>query len=828
MGAMGGLGARGVAFMGLALAALVLLLALGLVSYERRERLADARVANELMARVLEDHATRSVDTAALALAALAELVAKSELRADTQLDWVLAQSIAGLPVLREVAVVDGQGMVLASTDPGNLDRMLDLARLGPLPQAGAESLGTFVRGRGLGAVAAGSPAAQAPPGVGFVPLMRQVTTRSNRALLLVGLVNPDAVANHQQQMLGDRGGAAMLTTFSGQVLAATPGTRLMPGDSVQTLPVFAEYLPRIEHGSFVGKGSRDGDHILAFRVSRTRPMVVIIETPVALALSGWKRDMRAVALAAALMALIIVLLSQFAARSLRSRGTARRQRDEAQAEVAARERELSVIVKSVQELLFRTDAEGRLTFVNARWQAASGHTEALALGQALPTLICPASAAAAQQLFAHGGPDGLRTAELMMGTAGNERHFDVAVAPLRAHGKIVGFAGSAVDVTAQRTAQSRLRAQLALTELLLDVLPLPLSILDAQGCYTSVNQAWQEFTGRQRHDVVGRPARSFQAPAEALEHDQHDAELLARGGRTRYEARLSHHDGSTRDLAITKAAVPGPDGQVSGILVAFMDVTEFREAERATREARDAAEGTSRAKTEFIGNISHELRTPLQSIIGFSELGRARSGEAQRLGSMFGDIHAAGQRMLALVNDLLDMAKIDSTVGTIHLERIDIRSLVRDVAAELAPLLGAKQIQLDLQLSAAPLIGKVDPLRFQQVVRNVMANAIRFSPPGQRLQVFGGIDEEQHLRVSVRDCGPGIPAAELEQIFEAFVQSSKTKDGSGGTGLGLSISRKILQAHGGEIRAENNADGGATFHIVIPARGFAPTLARA
>ena len=803
------------------LAVLVLLVALGVVSHERRERLRDARVAAELMARVLEDHATHSVDTAALALAALAELVGQRELRTDTQLGWVLAQSLAGLPVLREVALIDGQGLVLASTDPGNQGRVLDLTRLRPLPRPGNEAMGAYVQGRGLGALASEAAAGETPPGVGFVPLVRHVATEGQRTLLLVGLINPDAVANHQQQMLGDRGSSALLATFSGQVLAATAGVPRMPGDSVATLSVFAQYLPGIEHGSFVGSGLRDGDQLLAFRASRTRPMVVIVETPVAVARATWRRDLRAVALVAALLALVIVLLSQLAARSLRSRATARRQRDEAQAEVAARERELSVIVKSVQELLFRTDAQGRLTFVNARWQAASGHTETMALGQGLAMLVRPSSEAAARQLFAHDGPEGLRRAGLLMGTDGDERHFDVAVTPLRAEGGIVGFAGSAVEVTAQRIAQDRLRAQLALTELLLDVLPVPLSILDAKGRYTSINQAWQEFSGRHRDDVVGRPARSFLKPAEAVQHDAHDAELRASGGRTQYETRVKHHDGSMRDLAITKAAVPGPDGQISGIVEVFMDVTEFREAERATREARDAAEEISHAKTEFIGNISHELRTPLQSIIGFSELGRARSGEAGQLGSMFGDIHAAGQRMLALVNDLLDVAKIESTVGTFQLERIDIRPLVRDVADELAPLLGAKQIRLHVQLGPTPLVAQVDPLRFQQVVRNVMANAIRFSPPGQPLQVVAGIDEDLHVRVSVLDRGPGIPPAELEQIFEAFVQSSKTRDGSGGTGLGLAISRKILQAHGGEIRAENNANGGAKFNIVVPARRY-------
>jgi signal transduction histidine kinase len=290
-----------------------------------------------------------------------------------------------------------------------------------------------------------------------------------------------------------------------------------------------------------------------------------------------------------------------------------------------------------------------------------------------------------------------------------------------------------------------------------------------------------------------------------------------------RYDASMAHRDGTRRDLAITKAAVPGAAGRPAGILVAFMDVSEFREAERATREARDAAEEASRAKTEFVANISHELRTPLQSIIGFSELGQMR-GAQPKLNGMFGDIHAAGQRMLALVNDLLDVSKIESTVGTFHLERTDVRSLVRDVWASSAAA-RCEAPGRGLELSEGPLVAKVDPTRFQQVVRNVLANAIRFSPEGEGLQVHGDIDADNRIHLSVADRGPGIPPAELDKIFEAFVQSSKTKDGSGGTGLGLAICRKILEAHGGEIRAENNASRGATFHVYLPARGFVETM---
>ncbi|WP_237715960.1 sensor histidine kinase [Rubrivivax gelatinosus] len=196
-----------------------------------------------------------------------------------------------------------------------------------------------------------------------------------------------------------------------------------------------------------------------------------------------------------------------------------------------------------------------------------------------------------------------------------------------------------------------------------------------------------------------------------------------------------------------------------------------------------------------------------------------------ERLASMFGDIHAAGQRMLALVNDLLDVSKIESTVGTFHLERTDLRPLVREVAREIDPLLARRRLHLDLVLSEGQLVAKVDPLRFQQVVRNVLANAVRFSPDGATIELRGDIDASNQIVVTVRDHGPGIPPAELEKIFEAFVQSSKTKDGSGGTGLGLAICRKIVEAHGGSIHAENAEGGGSRFTIAVPARGFADTV---
>ena len=222
---------------------------------------------------------------------------------------------------------------------------------------------------------------------------------------------------------------------------------------------------------------------------------------------------------------------------------------------------------------------------------------------------------------------------------------------------------------------------------------------------------------------------------------------------------------------------------------------------------------------------MSHELRTPLQSILGFAELGMLRGRTQPKLAGMFEDIHSAGQRMLTLVNDLLEVSKLESTVGTFHKERIDLRGVVRPVIRELEPLLERSHLMMDLRMPDLPLVAKADPLRLQQVIRNVVANAIKFSPPGSTITLEGYADPQGQTHLVVRDEGPGIPPSELHSIFEAFVQSSKTKDGSGGTGLGLAIRRKIVEAMGGRIFAQNVPASGAAFHIILPARGQAETM---
>jgi len=799
---------------GAALAVAVVVAAACLAWYQFDLTLRTDQAQADLRVHLMEQNASRTFETASIALATLADDLAVPAGDAErARLDATLAQSLVGLPLLRGIALLGPDGRVLASSNETELGLHVALARLGAAPGAGADLIGAPVAGRGLAAIALDRPSPPSPAGLGFIPLVRRVGTAAAAPLLLVGLVNPDVLATYQQAALDgeDRRSMAMLVSYDGRLLAATRTTPLPFGATLSQHRVLQAGFADVDHATFMAPGLGGERAIVSFRAAHGLPLLVILERPYDAVVAAWWATIRWVFLFTAVGLAIIAVMTRLAWRSLHGRERSRMMLDAAQARIAHRERELSVLVTSVQEIIFRTDATGCIGFVNARWHAIDPRGPDAARGRMLHDLVAAGDAAKVRALFDPAAASGVRTARVALGEdAAGPRMFDIAIVPLRAGGTVVAFAGSAIDITERQRAEQKLQEQLAFSSLLLEASPLPVSLADTQGRLLAVNQAWESFVGESRERALGRPSSDYFPPAPA------DSPCPSTpGGRNRHEVKVRHGDASLRDMVVTQVAVEGERAEVAGTLSVAIDVSEYREAERATREARDAAEEASRSKSEFIANISHEMRTPLQSIMGFSELGMMRGGATPSVCAMFEDIHAAGQRMLSVVNDLLDVSKIESTVGTFHLERVDLRGVVRAVAREMAPLLAGRQLTLEVALADEPLLGKVDPTRIQQVLRNMLANAIKFSPAGASIELSG--DAEDQLHFAVRDHGPGIPPAELERIFEAFVQSSRTKDGSGGTGLGLAICRKIVEAHDGRIAARHADGGGAVFDVWLP-----------
>ncbi|MCX9157847.1 PAS domain S-box protein [Niveibacterium sp. 24ML] len=243
---------------------------------------------------------------------------------------------------------------------------------------------------------------------------------------------------------------------------------------------------------------------------------------------------------------------------------------------------------------------------------------------------------------------------------------------------------------------------------------------------------------------------------------------------------------------------------------------------------AKEAAEAANEAKGMFLANMSHELRTPLHAVLSFSRLGEGKVGRAQdeRLREYFQRITTSGERLLNLLNDLLDLAKLEAGHMQIEPRPVELSALIREVLSEYDAWFAAKRLEVGLTTECAELRAWADALRFGQVVRNLLSNAVKFTPEGRRIELAlshanlhgtGGV-ERAAIELAVSDQGVGIPEDELETVFDKFVQSSKTHTGAGGTGLGLAICREIVAAHGGVIFARNNPEGGARFTVRLPA----------
>ncbi|MXN32702.1 sensor histidine kinase, partial [Delftia sp. CH05] len=736
-----------------------------------------------LLARVLQDQTNKTFETGEVALASLANNpVILSADSPGAAREAALAQVVGQLPVLRSMALLDGKGRILASTQAGEAGLQIELHKLLPdrasAPVPGKVQLGRLVTGRSLSSLAATPHATPhaTPRGVRYLPQILAFKRDNGAPAVLVALINPDAVANFYQSTLESLSYEAMLLSHDGQTLASTNAGTGVQATAVLQTPLFRQWLPHSEFGSYVGAGMLGSHEVVSFRTVRNWPLLLVVEEPYSEVVARWRDKAFAFFVAGLALLALVLGLSGSVLKTRRVQKSSQQSMEKAQARLARSEHEMAVLMRSVQELIFRTDIQGRLTFVNARWEQWTGQPSVEALGQPLEGIAREACRPQIHALLDPQAKLALRNCQAMFQLPGHREILcDIAVVPLLRDGRLVGFAGSAVDVTARWKAQQELQTQLAFQHLLFETTPLPMLVTDADHRVVLVNKAWEDFFGRGRYAVLGHEIKGLHSRDDALLQIRSNQVVMRSGQRMVLEARLPHMDGSYRDVQISKAAVKDAQGQTTGVLSIFVDVSEFRAAEHATREARDAAEEAFRVKSEFVANMSHELRTPLQSIMGFAELGSLRSRGNPAMADMFNDIHAAGQRMLALVNDLLDVAKLDSAVGTIHLERTDLRSLIRPVVRELEPQQQHKLIDLRLELDDAPLIAKADPVRFQQVVRNVLANAIKFSPIGGRIDVQGRIDGQGDICIAFSDQGPGIPPQELDKIFQPFVQSSKT-----------------------------------------------------
>jgi signal transduction histidine kinase len=236
----------------------------------------------------------------------------------------------------------------------------------------------------------------------------------------------------------------------------------------------------------------------------------------------------------------------------------------------------------------------------------------------------------------------------------------------------------------------------------------------------------------------------------------------------------------------------------------------------------------SNRLKSEFLANVSHELRTPLNSILGFADLLKESNVTTDaKTGRYLQNIVRSGQNLLNLINDLLDLAKIEAGRMEVRSEKLSLSDLLEGLLGIIKPLAEKKHLDVVSTIARDVPILETDPAKLQQILYNFLSNAIKFSPEGGRVDVRAERFEEEHVRISVTDQGPGIEPEKHLLIFEKFrqIDGSVTRQ-HGGTGLGLSISKELTTLMGGSIGVMSRPGEGATFWVILPLKIAASTQA--
>ncbi|HZV91599.1 MAG TPA: ATP-binding protein, partial [Caldimonas sp.] len=333
---------------------------------------------------------------------------------------------------------------------------------------------------------------------------------------------------------------------------------------------------------------------------------------------------------------------------------------------------------------------------------------------------------------------------------------------------------------------------------------------------YMVVNHHFERRFGLRREDVIGRTDREVFPLQAATVYEAHDRQVMRTGVAMEVEEPATglEEDGSWLSVKFTLLDPEGKPYALGGIST---DITDRKRAEAAAREARDEAERANEAKSEFLSRMSHELRTPLNAVLGFTQLLQIEARHSARTDQLakLGHIRAAGDHLLALINDVLDLSGLDSGELRLPLQPVALDALVR----QSVPLVESLAAQHGVSVELGELGGVVaaNPTRLRQVLINLLSNAIKYNQRGGRVFVHAETDGDRSI-LSVRDTGRGMSRAQLDRLFEPFNRFGVENEGIEGTGIGLTIVKAIIEGMGGVISVASQPGKGTAFDVSLPA----------
>jgi PAS domain S-box-containing protein len=505
--------------------------------------------------------------------------------------------------------------------------------------------------------------------------------------------------------------------------------------------------------------------------------------------------------------------------------------------------RQLAAIVESSDDAIIGTDLDGIIRSWNAGAERMYGYSANEALGNPIAMLIPPSRVREEGNMFAavRGGRHLDHYESVRLSKTGRRLHVSLSVSPIRdASGAVVGASKIARDITEHRRAERAIAQEREWFRVTLASIADAVITTDQDGAVTYANPMAERLTGWNAGRARGRPlSEVFAIVGEtSREPIENPCDQVLRGGNaTGVGERVMLIGKFGREHPIEQSAGPIIDDRhrIIGVVLVFRDVSERRERERerqaaehereqllqSERAARGVAERASQAKDEFVATLSHELRTPLNAILAWTHLLRRDQVDAGTLERGLTVMERNTRLQAQLISDLLDVSRIGAGKLQLELQLVELPVVIDQAIETVKASADAKQIAIESKIDPTiePMSG--DPARLQQVVWNLLANAIKFSPKGSRVDVEARRDADE-VRISVVDSGDGISAGFLPYLFDRFRQAdSSTTRRYGGLGLGLTIVKQLVELHGGSVSAHSAGEGrGATFTVRLPLDG--------
>ena len=489
----------------------------------------------------------------------------------------------------------------------------------------------------------------------------------------------------------------------------------------------------------------------------------------------------------------------------------------------------------------------GLVTFWNAAAETLFGWTNEEVVNRLLPIVVARTGVPAMDLYMQETSPEGLEI--VCKHRDGSLIHVNFWTAPfLDGHGQIQASLALLADVSERtgerlelvetaRVAKEHIRDMDRFRELL-EAAPDAIIEVDDQGRILLLNATTEKLFGYSRDEILGQSVDILVPPDLRRAHKKHRADYAAHPKTRPMGIGLELHglrkDGSRFPIEISLSPVKSSLG--ARVTAIIRDVSERKLAEERLQEVRDKftaelaaanrelelrngeIERANRLKSEFLASMSHELRTPLHTIVGFSELlAEELDGPLNTKQKRFiGHIRKDSFHLLELINDILDLSKIEADKLDLHADVFDATAALSEVLSSIMPLAKVKTIEVQHSVPA-PLMVEADRVRFKQILYNLLSNSVKFTPVSGSISIAAVMDGA-NAQFSVVDTGIGIPEAEQTAIFEKFHQvGSTTKGVREGTGLGLAITKHLVERHGGRIWVESHEGQGSRFHFTVP-----------